>query len=1762
MSQPEITSPIPTKKELDTIRIINKNLAKKQRLYSRLQQVFDLSTKIENHPSLKDMFLLRASEITSLRESFESICMEIFEMQLTLKPETQFSDSDLVSFDDLFFRVKLCAAKHTPKMADVPPCGHVDTIDTIDKNVDIRPRLPKLELFTFDGNIENFTTFYETFCSLVHNQRSISGIDKFHYLLSCTKGSALSIVKSVPITSSNYDVVWQSLLDKYQDNRMLVGKYLDKMLNFPALKSESPVNLNNFIETFDHSYRAINALNIEHLSSYVLCHIALRGLDPNTRKTFEQGIDQKTIPTYDQLMSHVHNQIKILEHSQSHSSSIVPQSRNATLNKKSSETFNRKAFSSQTQSSNNKPRSFDCAHCGQNHMIFRCVQFRELTPAQRVSRADYLKLCHNCLKQNHSSADCNSEFKCFTCNQRHHALLHLDCKGSPATRAVPSHSSSAEPTAIGTHTLHAKTSHSSSGNNMKNCMVILGTAIVNVIDSFGNPQACRVLIDSGAQSNFITVNCLERLGLSRQKCPFNIFGLAGNSVKNFGMTSCTIKPRHCDNPTFKIDAIILQKMTSDLPTMEISEEVSKHYKNLLLADPYFYKKSPVDIILAGDVFPDIYDGNKIIVSPTLPTALSSVFGFVLCGKIEVPCTSDDVTNIATSCNLVSYTNDSDTINKQLKSFWEIEESPCDNPISPVDMLAEEIYSERHYRDDSGRYVSPILMNPNCATLGESYDHAVRRLHQLERRFARSPELHSPYVDFMREYEQLGHMKPYVGTEPSRYIIPHHCVVKTSSTTTPVRVVFDGSAATSNGVSLNDTLLIGRKLHHDILKIIFNFRLYDICFTADIAKFYRMVLILPTERCYQHILWRESPSQEIKTYELLTNTYGLRSSGFVAVRTLQQLASDEGMQYPQAADILMHGFFVDDLLWSTQDLTEACTLQDELIALLKLGGFDLRKWASNSPELLSRIGADQAVAINFSDDTVCSSLKVLGLRWLPTDDCFSFEYNMSDSTYTKRSVLKLLASIFDPVGFLSPCTFLAKCIMQDLWKLNLGWDDRLPDDLRDKWSTFIASLSSLSTIKIERHMLIPKFCDVHLIAFCDASSRGYAACIYVRSVDANNDVKTRLLISKSKVAPIKPLSIPRLELMAAVLLSKLVLFVQQNIKNLNFQVTALTDSSVALAWLQTPPYKLKTFVSSRVAQVVEVVPSNSWFHVRSENNAADVCSRGTMPTQLAADYELWLHGPVWLSDDVHQWPISTFYVSEKTDVLELKSNVDTFSCASQNVQNNFSETFFEKYSSFNKLQRIIARCLRFAKNCRLPQNERSVGPISTYELNASHDAIIKSTQNTYFCREIALIKNNKFVLSLRKLSPFVDAHGFLRVGGRISQADLPYSNKHPLLLPKKSHITTLLIEHFHKVYLHVGPRSLQGILCKRYWIVSARSMIRSVLSKCITCFKCNPTSIQPYMGTLPAERLKPNKVFDHVGCDLGGPFYIKASLNRNAKIQKCYMCLFVCFSTKAVHIEVLSDLSADCFLATLDRFVARRGLCSCLHSDNGTNFVAAAKHLKEVCTFFNENDGSIADGCASRSIEWKNIPATAASMGGLWEAGIKSAKRHLLRAVGDKALTFEELTTVFCKIEAVMNSRPLCPLSNNPDEFETLSPGHFLIGQSLLAVPEYSLEDVAMNRLSRWQCLQKISQTFWKKWSDDYLHTLQQRAKWFISPPNIKIGDLVLIKSELIRPLNWVRARVERLHEGPDKIIRVVTLRTQKGIVKRPVNKLCPFPYSN
>lgn len=313
-----------------------------------------------------------------------------------------------------------------------------------------------------------------------------------------------------------------------------------------------------------------------------------------------------------------------------------------------------------------------------------------------------------------------------------------------------------------------------------------------------------------------------------------------------------------------------------------------------------------------------------------------------------------------------------------------------------------------------------------------------------------------------------------------------------------------------------------------------------------------------------------------------------------------------------------------------------------------------------------------------------------------------------------------------------------------------------------------------------------------------------------------------------------------------------------------------------------------------------------------------------------------------------------------------------------------------------------------------------------------------------------------------------------------------------------------------------------------------------------------------MADLPASRVTSCRPFQRVGVDFAGPFTIKTTRMRNAKCIKAYLCIFVCFTTKCCHLEVVSELSADAFLACLDRFVSRRGLPTDVYSDCGTNFVGARNHLKEVTKFLNESQTKIHKHLSRHQVSWHLNPPASPHMGGLWESAVRSAKLILGRVIGDRPLVFEELATIFAKVEAALNSRPLCPISNDPNDARRLTPGHFLIGQPLLALPEQDLCHDSLSPLKRWQLIRQITQHFWRRWQSEYLHSLQERPKWHVKPKNLEPGELVLIKEPNLPPLRWRKARVIQTYPGTDGTVRVVELQTSSGTLLRPTVKLCPL----
>jgi hypothetical protein len=477
-----------------------------------------------------------------------------------------------------------------------------------------------------------------------------------------------------------------------------------------------------------------------------------------------------------------------------------------------------------------------------------------------------------------------------------------------------------------------------------------------------------------------------------------------------------------------------------------------------------------------------------------------------------------------------------------------------------------------------------------------------------------------------------------------------------------------------------------------------------------------------------------------------------------------------------------------------------------------------------------------------------------------------------------------------------------------------------------------------------------------------------------------------------------------------------------------------------------------------------------------------------------------------------------------------------------------------------LKSVIAYCLRFVDNCRKKKQDRSTGQLSREELDSALLKIIKKAQEAEFASELKCLQEKNPLprkSKLLQLDPFLDARGVLRVGGRLKNSNLSENQKHQVILPHQHPLTTLIIQNCHFTNLHAGFQLLWSTLRRDYWILRARDTIRHLVRRCVTCRKVRAETAQQLMGSLPSPRVNPGRPFEHCGLDYAGPFSTSVMKVRSTKTFKSFFCIFVCLATKAVHLEAVSDLSTEAFLASYKRFVARRGISSHIYSDCGTNFVGADHELQKMLES-SQHNSVVAHQLSQQGTTWHFNPPSAPHQGGLWEAGVKRTKYHLKRVIGENRLTFEEFQTLLCQVEACMNSRPLCALSADPSDFDALTPGHFLVGGPLNAVPEGDLQEIKFNRLSRWQKVQQMLQHWWTRWRQEYLSNLQQRFKWAEKRENLAVGDLVTIKDDNLPPTKWKLGRIININPGNDDCVRNVTVKTAEGELKRTIAKLCPI----
>ncbi|XP_026467830.1 uncharacterized protein LOC113371416 [Ctenocephalides felis] len=459
-------------------------------------------------------------------------------------------------------------------------------------------------------------------------------------------------------------------------------------------------------------------------------------------------------------------------------------------------------------------------------------------------------------------------------------------------------------------------------------------------------------------------------------------------------------------------------------------------------------------------------------------------------------------------------------------------------------------------------------------------------------------------------EAHGHVNDSAANEG--YYIPHFAVIKDSSST-PLRIVFDASAKNAEFPSLNANLFSGPKLQSNIITILLNFRFGEIALTANIKQMYRNILICNQDRRFQRILWKFSPKDPLGIYELNTVTFGITSSPFHALRTIKQLAKDESKNYPLATDIIQNDIYIDDVVTSANTIEIAKQLYVQLSSLFRSARFELAKRASNDRLMYKQFESHHKTQINFSQtiSEFDTSVKVLGLRWDPIQDCCKFNINLLHQNWTKRHILSTIARIWDPLGFITPVTIKFKMIMKELWLLKLDWDD---SSLVATWLSIYNQLPELINLSISRFVGTKNYIRCSLYGFADSSEKAYGAVIYIKPC---HDNKYYLLISKSKITPIKVQTLARLELCAAHLLAKLLSFViSSNHHSLCIEeIYGFTDSMIVLHWLTGPAHRWKTFVANRVTKVHDLLPSAKWYHIPSETNIADCVSRGSLPNTL-------------------------------------------------------------------------------------------------------------------------------------------------------------------------------------------------------------------------------------------------------------------------------------------------------------------------------------------------------------------------------------------------------------------------------------------------------------------------------------------------------------------------------------------------------------------
>ena len=784
-------------------------------------------------------------------------------------------------------------------------------------------------------------------------------------------------------------------------------------------------------------------------------------------------------------------------------------------------------------------------------------------------------------------------------------------------------------------------------------------------------------------------------------------------------------------------------------------------------------------------------------------------------------------------------------------------------------------------------------------------------------------------------------------------------------------------------------------------------------------------------------------------------------------------------------------------------------------------------------------------------------RALGVFWCIEDDTLQFRIVLQDKPLTRTGVLATIGSVFDPIGVAGPFLLPGRRVLQKSTKEKAGWNDPLSPILRAAWEKWRAELPQLEKIKIRRCYKPPGFKAVSssIHSFSDACDYGYGMVTYLRQVSEEGQICTSLVMAKSRVVPIKPTTVPRMELTAAVVSAEVTAMVKEELDMSLESESYWVDSTIALGYIQNETKRARTYVSNRQNKILRLTKKDSWNHIDTKLNPADYASRGLSVNQ-ETEVRTWLNGPEMLleKDDPSKKPI--LQVSIPDDDPEIQVSI---SCnAAVVAETNSVLGFLETQLSWSEMKETLATAYIFMD---ILHSQRQEPDPTVADILKSEKIILRMLQDKYFSKEKECLKSNKKVLKsspIIKLDPFLDEDQLLRVGGRLRKGNIQTKEKHPIILPKKEVVVQRIIEHYHKEIAHLGRTStLCEVRSQGYWVINGGSQVRKLVDSCRHCRALRGQPEIQKMADLPEERVScAEPPFTCCGADAFGPYIIK----EGRKELKRYGIIFTCYSCRGVHIESLNSMDTDSFILALRRFLDRRGPVRSIRSDNGGNFIGAEEEMKKA---LQEMDHSRISAFLLKHscdwIQWQKNPPVSSHMGGVWERQIRTVRSVLSGLLMEHSgrLNDESLRTLLTEVEAIVNSRPLAVDNLNDETTEPLTPNHLLTMKLKVLLPppgEFQKADIYLRK--RWRAVQYLANEFWEQFRKEYTRVSQVRNKWDTPRRNVAVNDIVLVLDKDLPRNRWAKGRVVEVFPSEDGLVRQVNVKTGVNtVLKRPITKL-------